>query len=557
MSEMNDRKDFEDILEEYISSMDRGSVVRGKVVKIGQQSVLVNIGTKTEGVIPIDEFIRDGEITIKEGDEIEARVTNISNALAQIKLSTLELRLERDLQNIKDSIRDDRPVTVRVKGTANRGFLGTTGGGINVYIPKSHIDQKGRIKEDSYYLEKKLQCKVLKIDEESKSILASHRFYLEALEEKKREEFFNKIKVGDIVKGRVKVLKKYGVFVDLGPVDAFLYKDNISWGKVIDPTYYLEVDDIVEVVILNIDKASGKVEVSMKHKTSDPWENVRNKYPEGSNIRGTVVTKKNNGYILEIEEGIDGFIPNEEVSWLKKVDKKIDRRSIVEGRVIGYDNKRRRVLVSLKQIENNPWDTIKKKHPEGSIVKGTVKGVKDFGVFVDFGEDIDGLIRVSDIAWTKRIEKVDEIYKVGDKIEAKILKIEPEKERIHLGVKQLAKDPWSEVDKLYPKGKVVECAVKEVENKYVSVDLPGDLNGIIPVGELDEKKVLPKDKFKPGDEIKALVIDIDHKRRVVILSIRLYLVDVEKKNVNEYLKDYDEDNKMFSLGAILKDKLNK
>lgn len=556
MSERNDRKDFEDILEEYIPPMDRGSIVRGKVVKIGQQSVLVNIGTKTEGVIPIEEFIRDGEITIKEGDEIEASVTNISNALAQIKLSTLELRLERDLQNVKDSKRNDRPVMVKIKETANKGFVGSSGG-INVYIPKSHIDQKGRIKEDSYYLGKNLQCKVLKIDEENKSILASHRLYLETIEEKKREEFFNKIKIGDIVKGRVKVLKKYGVFVDLGPIDAFLYKDNISWSKVIDPTYYLEVDDIVEVVILNIDKESGKVEISLKHKTSDPWENVRNKYPEGSNVKGKVVTKKNNGYVLEIEEGIDGFIPNEEVSWLKKVDKKIDRRSVVEGKVIGYDDKRRRIVISLKLIENNPWETIKKIHPEGSIVKGTVKGVKDFGVFVDFGEDIDGLIRVSDISWSRKVESVNDMYKIGDKIEAKILKIEPEKERIHLGIKQLAKDPWSEVDKLYPKGKVVECTVRKVEGKYLSVDLPGDINGIIPLGELDEKKVLPKDKFKPGDQVKALVIDIDHKRRVVILSIRLYLVDVEKKNVNDYLKDYDEDNKKFSLGSILKDKLNK
>lgn len=556
MPELNNRKDFEEILDEYIPPVERGAIVKGKVVKIGEQSVLVNIGSKTEGVIPIEEFTKDGKVTIKEGDEVEAKVINISNALAQIKLSTLELRLERDLQYVKDALENNKYVNVKVKNTANKGFTGYTGE-INVYIPKSHIDLKGHIKEDSYYLDKSLRCRVLKVDEENNSILASHRLYLESLEEKKREEFFDKIKIGDIVKGRVKVLKKYGVFVDLGPVDGFLYKDNISWGKVVDPTYYLEVDDVIDVKIINIDKDSGKVEVSLKHKSNDPWENVRNRYPEGSKIKGTVITKKNNGYVLEIEDGIDGFIPDEEISWLKKVEKKLARRSTVEGMVIGFDDKRRRVIMSLKLIESNPWESIKRKHPEGSIVKGVIKGVKDFGIFVDFGEAIDGLIRISDLSWSKKIENINELYRVGDNIEAKILKIEPERERIQLGVKQLTKDPWSEIDKLYPKGKVVECNVKNVENKYVIVELPGDLNGIIPASEIDEKKVLPKEKYKIGDTLKALVTDIDYKKRVIVLSVRLYLLDLEKKDVNDYLKNYGEEDNGFSLGSILKDKLNK
>jgi ribosomal protein S1 len=304
MSEINNKKDFEEILNGYISPMAKGRIVKGRVVKIGEQSVLVNIGSKTEGVIPITEFVKDGKVTIREGDEVEARVINISNALSQIKLSTIDLRQEKDLEYVKDALQNDKPVSVKVKEIANRGFAGYSGE-INVYIPKSHIDMKGHIKEDTYYLDKILQCKVLKVDEENNSILASHRLYLESLEEKKRSEYFDKIKVGDLVKGKVKVLKKYGVFVDLGPVDAFLYKGNIIWGKVKDPTYYLEVDDVIEVKILNVDKASGKVEISLKHKTNDPWENVRNKYPEGSKIKGTVITKKSNGYILEIEDGID------------------------------------------------------------------------------------------------------------------------------------------------------------------------------------------------------------------------------------------------------------
>ena len=556
MSEINGKNDFEEILEEYISPLEKGTIVKGRVVKINQQSVLVNIGTKTEGVVPIEEFVNENEITVKEGDLIEAKVKNISNALAQIELSTREIKIERDLQNVKNAMETKTAVPVKIKGVAHKGFVGKSGE-IDVYIPKSHIDQKGRIKDDSYYIDKLLQCIVLKVDEDSKSILASHRLYLDQLEEKKREEFFDKLKVGDIVKGRVKVLKKYGVFVDLGPIDAFLYKDNISWRKVNDPTYYLEVDDIVEAVVINIDKANNKVEISIKDKTKDPWESVRTKYKEGSKVKGSVITKKNDGYIVEIEEGIDGFIPMEEVSWIKKNDKRIERRSIVEGQVIGYDDKRRRVLMSLKLIESNPWEELKMRHPEGSIVSGTIKGIKDFGIFVDFGEAIDGLIKVSDLSWNKKIERIDELYNVGDKIEAKILTIDPVKEQIHLGVKQLTKNPWSEVDKLYPKGKVVEGTVEKVENRYIEVSLSAGLTGIVPLKEMDEQKVLPKETFKIGDTIKALVMDIDYKRKEIVLSIRLYKYELEKKNVNDYLKDYEENNNKFSLGSILKDKLKK
>jgi ribosomal protein S1 len=556
MSERNNKKDFKEFLEEYTPPLERGAIVRGTVVKITSQSVLVNVGSKTEGIIPIEEFFDDGKLTIEEGDEVEAKVVNISDAFAQIRLSTLDLKQEKALVNAKEALKNETPIPVKINGRSNRGFIGNYYG-INVFIPLAHIDMKGHIKEGDFYSNKILQCNVLKIDEENKSILASHRLYLESLENKKRKEFIDKLKVGDIVRGKVKVLKKYGVFVEIGPVDAFLYKGNISWGKVKEPTDYLEVDDIIEVKVMQIDKEKEKIEVSLKDKSDDPWEHVRDKYPEGSNVKGTVITKKNNGFVLEIEEGIDGFLPNEEVSWLKKIDKRIERRSIVEGRVIGYDDKKRRVLISLRLIENNPWETIRNRHPEGSIVKGTIKGVKDFGIFVDFGEPIDGLIRINDLSWTKTSKNINELYKVGDIVEAKVLKIDPLRERIQLGIKQLTKDPWSEVDKLYPKGAVVEGQIKNIENKFVELELPGGLSGIVPISELDDKKILPKEKFKLGDSLKALVTDIDHKRKVVILSVRLYQLDLEKKDISDYMKDYDEDDKKFSLGAILKDKLNK
>jgi ribosomal protein S1 len=556
MSEINGKNDFEELLEDYISPLEKGSIVKGRVVKISQQSVLVSIGTKTECVIPVEEFISEGEITVKEGELIEAKVKNVSNALAQIELSIRELKIERDLHNVKDAMKNNIAVPVKMKGITHKGFVGKLSE-IDVYIPKSHIDQKGRLKDDDYYINKTLQCLVLKIDEDNRSVLASHRLYCELLEEKRREEFFAKVKVGDVVKGRVKMLKKYGAFVDLGPIDAFLYKDNISWRKINDPTYYLEVDDIVEAVVLNVDKTNNKVEISIKDKTKDPWESVRTKYQEGSKVKGSVITKKNNGYVLEIEEGIDGFIPNEEISWFRKNDKRIERRSILEGQVIGYDDKKRRVLMSLKLIESNPWEELKKRHPEGSIVKGTIKDIKDFGMFVDFGGAIDGLIRISDISWNKKIENIRELYKAGDTIEAKILKIDPVKEQIQLGIKQLTKDPWSEVDKLYPKGKVVEGTIERIENRYIEVNLPGGLKGTVKWKEIDESKTVSKEEFKIGDTIKALVMDIDHKRREIMLSVRLYKLELERKSVNEYLKDYDENNNKFSLGSILKDKLKK
>ncbi|MDY6821143.1 MAG: S1 RNA-binding domain-containing protein [Deferribacterota bacterium] len=552
----NTKEGFEKILEDYIPPLEKGAILEGRVVKIGENSALINIGTKTEGFIPINELKRDGNIIVKEGQKLEAKVVEISNALGQIKLSSLELRIDRDYERVKKAYESGEYIDIKIIKDVDRGFIGYAGE-IESYIPKSHIDFRRNKKEDAYYIDKTLKCKILKIDSDRKTILASHRMYLEEKEKREVEEFFNKVKVGDILKGKVKVLKNYGVFVGLGPVDAFLYKGNISWGIVKDPTFYLEVDDVIDVKVINVDYENKKCEVSLKHKKEDPWKSVREKYLKDSIVKGRVVTRKKGGYILEIEEGIDGFVPDEELSWIRKSNISLKKHEVVEGKVLDYDDKNRRIIMSLRLIEPNPWDSIKKKHPEGSVVKGKVKDIKDFGIFIDFGEHIDGLIRKTDISWTENQLDLEKLYKVGDIIEAKVLKIEPEKERIHLGIKQLTQNPWDEIDKLYPIGSVVELAIDEVTQNFIKVKLPRNIKGIVPVSEIDSKKISPNDRYKEGDTIKALVKDIDYKKKLVILSIRLYLLDKEKRDVKDYLKSYDKDETKFSLGSILKDKLNR
>jgi ribosomal protein S1 len=551
----NSQNNFEEIINEYMQALSVGSTVKGYVVKMAGDYVLVNIGSKTEALIPKEDFIKEGTLSVSEGEQIEAVVTNISNALGQIKLSAKQLRSRRDFENIKNAFINNKFVNVKIDSLGKNGFYGHCGE-VDAFVLKNHIDFKSRIKDENVYIGKTLLCKILKINDDN-SFLASHRSYLEESEKQKKIDFFGKIKIGDIIKGKVRVIKDYGVFVDLGGVDGFLYKDNISWGKVRHPTQYLEIDDTIEVKVININKESDKVEVSLKHKTIDPWENVRNKYHRDGVLSGIIVSKKQNGYIVEIEEGIDGFIPDEEVSWFRKSENKLNRRDAVEGRVTGYDDKNRRLIMSVKLATENPWIKIKNRHPEGSIIKGIIKSIKDFGMFVDFGEPVDGLIRVSDISWTEHTLNLRDLYKEGETIEAKVSLVDTDHEKILLSVKQLESNPWDEIDKILPAGAVVEASVTAVDSKHIEVELPKKIKGIVTLKEIDVKKVTPGEKFKTGDIIKAVVLNSDINKKAIFLSIKQYLLDSERRDVGEYLKNLGEDEDKFSLGSILKDKLNK
>lgn len=548
-------EDFEAMLEESFQQPEKNSVVQGTVAQINENDVLVNIGFKTEGVVPKIEFMKDGEITIKVGDEVDVLFIGTAGGGGYVKLSRKAIEKEADWIEVEKALEEETPIMVKITAVVDKGFTGKCGE-IECFIPENHIDFKNSTMEPQEYVGQTYEIKVLKANKKQRSFLASRKLQMIQSIEKDKKEFFENIEEGQILKGTVKTIKHYGAFMNFGAVDGFLRKNNIAWGVVKHPNQYIEEGDELEVKILNIDFEEEKLEVGLKQMQEDPWEAAEGKFPEGSSVSGTVVARKNKGFVMEIEQGIDGFIPLEEISWLRNARIAIEPKDAVEGKVIGIDDEKKKLIVSLKSLQENPWVTLKAKHPEGSAVKGTIKSITDFGIFVDFGEFLDGLIRKKDISWTEEPANLEELYKEGDEIDAKVLKIDAEKERISLGVKQLETNPWREVGKLLPNGKVVEVKVLAVSKEGVEVELPRDIIGFIPENELDMDKVDPTDKFKEGDTIKAVVFRNDAREKKILLSIRRYMQDSEKREVKEYLKKLEQsDDSTFSLGNILKGKL--
>jgi len=548
-------EDFEAMLEESFQQPEKNSVVKGTVAQINENDVLVNIGFKTEGVVPKAEFLKDGEVSIQVGDEVDVLFIGIAGGGGYVKLSRKAIEKEADWIEVEKALEEEIPLEVKITAVVDKGFTGKNGE-IECFIPENHIDFKNSTMEPTDYVGETFLCKVLKANKKQRSFLASRKLQMIQSIEKEKKEFFTGIEEGQILKGTVKTIKHYGAFMNFGAVDGFLRKNNIAWGVVKHPNQYLEEGDELEVKILNIDFDDEKLEVGLKQMQEDPWETTADKYPEGASVSGTVVARKNKGFVMEIEQGIDGFIPLEEISWLKNARISIEPKDAVEGKIIGIDDEKKKLIISLKSLQENPWVTLKAKHPEGSAIKGTIKSITDFGIFIDFGEFLDGLIRKKDISWTDEPENLETIYKEGEEIDAKILKIDADKERISLGVKQLETNPWREVGKLLPNGKVVEVKATAVTKEGVEVELPRDLVGFIPDNELDVEKVDPTTKFNVGDTIKAVVFRNDAREKKILLSVKRYMQDSEKREVKEYLKKLSQsDDSTFSLGNILRGKL--
>ena len=545
-------EDFESFFEESLQQYRPGEVVKGNIVEIRGDKGLINFGYKTEGVVDMSEL--DGA---KVGDEVELSIVKMNND--GVILSKKAINAKGDFSAIKEKETSGAPVEVKitefVSNDKTKGYRGRVGE-IEAFIPENLIDINLKDIDPAKFINKVLLAKVLRVHGGKKqSVIVSPRHHLLDEVKKKKDEFFTKYKVGDSIKGVVKTLKDYGAFISLGSIDGFLHKNEMSWGRVKNPAKFLAENDNVEVVILEIDKDTNKVAVGMKQLQNDPWDEAAKKYPEGSSVKGTVVARKRAGYVVEIAEGIDGFVPNEEIGWLKHTKSTLNIKDMVEGRVIGYDNERKRVIMSVKDLQDNPWTTLKKEHPEGSVVKGTIKNITDFGLFVDFGSFLDGLVRKNDVSWREEIADLNTVYKVGDTVEAKILNIDEDKERISLGIKQLEANPWKEVTKLLPQGKAVEVKITAVNKQGLEVELPLEMKGIIAVNDLDPAKA-SVDMYNVGDTVTATVIKADNKEKQVILSIKKYLQESERRETKEYMKKM-ETSEDSGFGNIFMDKFNK
>ncbi len=545
-------EDYESFFEESLQQYHTGEVVTGTIVEIRGDTALISFGYKTEGIAQMSEL--EGA---KQGDEVELSIVKMNND--GVFLSKKAINAKGDFSAIREKENSGEPVEVKVIEFINnektKGYRGKVGE-IDAFIPENLIDIHTKDIDPKKFINKVILAKILKVHGGKKqSVLVSPRHYLADEAKKLKDEFFVNHKAGDKIKGVVKTLKDYGAFISLGGIDGFLHKNEMSWGRVKNPAKFLSENDTVEVVILEIDKDTNKVAVGMKQLEKDPWDTAEKQYPEGSQVKGTVVARKRAGYVLEIAPGIDGFVPNEEIGWLKNTKQTLNIKDVIEGRVIGYDNERKRVIMSVKDLLDNPWKALKKEHPEGSVVKGTIKNITDFGIFVDFGSFLDGLVRKNDISWRDEIEDINELYKTGDTVEAKILNIDEDKERISLGIKQLEANPWKEVTKLLPAGKIVDVKITAVTKQGLEVELPLDMKGIIAAGDLDPAKA-SVDMYKEGETVTAAVIKADNKEKTVILSIKKYLQDSERRETKEYMKKMEtSEDKGF--GNIFMDKFDK
>ncbi len=502
-----------------------GEIVKGKVIDIGKENVVVDIGYKSEGTISASEFMTDGQLTIKVGDVIDVFLESREDENGLCVVS----KEKADRLKVWDVIsaaceRDDLiegTISTRVKG----GLSVTIRGGVKAFLPGSQVDLRP-VRNLDNLLGKNHRFKVIKFNKKRGNIVLSRRVLLEKERAALKEQTLDKLKEGQIVEGIVKNLTEYGAFIDLGGIDGLLHITDMSWGRVTHPSELFQVGDHVRVKVLKFNTETERVSLGLKQMMEDPWTHAQQKYPPGTVVRGKVVSLKDYGAFIEIEQGIEGLIHISEMSWTRRVkhpSKMLAIGDTVEAVVLDIDPTQNRISLGMKQLEPNPFASLKEKYPPGTVVKGIVRNIADFGIFVEIEEGIDGLVHVSDLSWTQRVKHPSELYQKGDEVEAVVLNIEfdGEKPKVSLGIKQLVPDPWDRIPYDYPAGKIVECKVLKVLDFGAFVEIERGIEGLIHVSEFSDERVEdPKQFVKVGDVLKAEIISVDGAERKIGLSFR-------------------------------------
>ncbi|MBS3808784.1 MAG: 30S ribosomal protein S1 [Desulfobacterales bacterium] len=544
-----------EMYEESIKRFEEGEVVNGRIISVDKDHVLVDVGYKSEGLIPINEFKDvEGNVNAAVDDDVEVMIEWWDEEEERVILSKEKAAKVKVWDAIKDVYEADGTIegviTNRVKG----GF--SVDIGVQAFLPGSQADLRP-IRNLDEMVGKSFDFKVLKFNRKRNNIVLSRRVLLEAEREMKRAETLAAIEEGKVMEGTVKNITEYGVFVDLGGVDGLLHITDISWGRVKHPSELFAIGDPIKVMILSFDQDNERVSLGMKQLVPDPWTFAEEKYPVGTKITGRVVSLTDYGAFVEVEEGIEGLIHVSEMSWTRKVrhpSRVVSVGDEVEAVVLDIKPESRRISLGMKQTMPNPWDVISEKYPVGSIIEGKIKNITDFGVFIGIDDDIDGLVHISDISWTRRIKHPSEIYKKGDTVQAKVLDIDKGNERFSLGIKQLHDDPWKTVGERYPAGTDINGTVTNVTDFGIFVELEEGIEGLVHVSEISKEKIkTPVGMYNVGDELTARVININTEERRIGLSIKRLEVDDEQ----ELLHDYVNNSKAApsSFGELLKENL--
>ncbi len=496
------------------------SIVPGKIVEKRNDGALVDIGYKAEGFIPATEFRNWADV--KVGDQVDVYLEEIENENSMPGISLQKANFIKSWNKITSEYSEGSVITGLMKHRVKGGIIIDLNG-VEAFLPGSQIDI-GPVKNMDDFIGKEYEFKILKINQERRNIVVSRRELLEASRKDRRSQLLKDMEVNQIRKGIVKNITDFGAFIDLGGIDGLLHITDMSWGRISHPSEMLEIGQEVEVMILDIDYDKERVSLGLKQKTKNPWDEVETKYPVGSTVKGRIVNIMPYGAFVEIEQGVEGLIHVSEMSWTKRVTKAGDIVSVgeeVEAVVLDIDKEGKKISLGLRQKTRNPWEVLAEKYPAGSRIKGKVRNMTSYGAFVEIENDIDGMIHVSDMSWTRKINNPNEMLKVGDEVEAVILDIDPQQQRISLGLKQIEEDPWANINDLYKIGDVVSGKVTKITAFGAFIELSHKIDGLVHISQISKDRVEKvKDKLSLGQEIEARVIKIDRDERRIGLSIK-------------------------------------
>jgi small subunit ribosomal protein S1 len=550
---------FAELFEQSLAgtNMRPGAIVMGKIMAIDGESVIVHAGLKSEAVIPRDQFLdEDGELEVQVGDEVEVALDAVEDGFGETRLSREKAKRAHAWKYLEDAYEKNETVIGIISGKVKGGFTVDLKH-VRAFLPGSLVDV--RPVRDTTYLEgKDLEFKLIKLDQKRNNVVVSRRAVVEEEYSAEREQLLEKLAEGQVLKGIVKNLTDYGAFVDLGGIDGLLHITDMAWKRVKHPSEVVNVSDEIEVKVLKFDRERNRVSLGLKQLGEDPWEAIARRYPENTRVLGKVTNITDYGAFVEIEEGVEGLVHVSEMDWTNKnvnPAKVVQVGDEVEVMVLDIDEERRRISLGMKQCQANPWELFAATHNKNDKVAGTIKSITDFGIFVGLDGGIDGLVHLSDLSWDDTGEEAVRNYKKGDEVEAVVLSVDPERERISLGIKQIEQDPFSSWLADNPRGTILKGTITDVDVKGATVELAEGMEGYIRVSDISRERVEDaRQALKVGEEVEAKFMAVDRKNRTISLSIKAKDMQEEQEVVQDYGRS--STSGATTLGDLIKEQMD-
>jgi small subunit ribosomal protein S1 len=538
------------LAESKIEQLKEGSVISGTIMEIRPTEVVIDFGGKAEGAIPAHEFLDLSELEI--GSDIEVFLERLEDRDGNPQLSFDKAEQKKNWEKIVNTCEEGSVITGRVRSKVKGGLVVNIG--VDAFLPSSQVDIQAPKNLDQF-VGQTFDFKVVKINRERKNIVVSRRELIEERRQDKKREILTGIKPGETRRGMVKNITDYGAFIDLDGLDGLLHITDMSWGRISHPSEMVKTGEEITVCIIEVDQKRERVSLGLKQLSSNPWEDIEGKFPINAKVRGKVVNLVPYGAFIELEEGVEGLVHITEMSWTKRITKPSEVLNVgdeVDAVVLGIQKEDQKISLGLRQLDVNPWDMATHNYPPGARVRGKIRNLTSYGAFLELEEGIDGMVHVSDMSWTRKINHPSEMVKKGDEVDAIVLEVDIDNQRISLGMKQLTDDPWEEIDRLFRMGDVVTGKVARVAGYGAFIELDHDIDGLVHISQISEERIEKvKDHLKEGDEVKARVIKIDKDERRIGLSIKA--ADYDEDALAKEVAAYDEsgDDLTTSLGDLL------